>query len=402
MPNFPTCLLLLSFQGSTALLVFLLFYIPFSRHGPLLYLLSLALVLPSALAGPACSKKHFQSADCIQLCRSRWGWSGASMGSDPWGAVVHETDQSFGDIVSKACGATVTRFFFSSVVCRLDLIHFKYICASDPLQCCRAFVFHRVASSTQIASPIQITSSSSVLPPTSTSTLVESSSSSSPVAATISAQESASSVTLAPDNFTSTRSSKSAKATTHTTVSSVTAEPTTEASPTTTSIRVASTSSTTARAAETSSSASASTGSTTSSSDIDAYLAGHNTVRANHGASALTWSDELASKAQQWANGCVFEHSGGSLGDFGEDLAAGGGDFSITSAVKLWTDEASEYDPSNPVPSHFTQVVWKATTQVGCAVQSCDGILDGTAKYYVCEYFPAGNVIGEFAENVQA
>lgn len=63
-----------------------------------------------------------------------------------------------------------------------------------------------------------------------------------------------------------------------------------------------------------------SSSSSTSSSDINAYLEGHNTVRAQHGAADLTWSDELAGKAQQWANGCVFKHSGGSLGSFGGTL----------------------------------------------------------------------------------
>lgn len=55
----------------------------------------------------------------------------------------------------------------------------------------------------------------------------------------------------------------------------------------------------------------------TSPSDIQAYLTGHNSVRAQHGAADLTWSDNLASKAQQWADGCKFQHSGGSLGPYG-------------------------------------------------------------------------------------
>ncbi|EPQ60852.1 PR-1-like protein [Gloeophyllum trabeum ATCC 11539] len=143
----------------------------------------------------------------------------------------------------------------------------------------------------------------------------------------------------------------------------------------------------------------------TSGSDIDQYLSTHNSVRAQHGASPLTWSDDLAGKAQQWANGCDFKHSGGSLGPFGENLAAGTGDsYGIASAVKSWTDEASQYDPTNPQASHFTQVVWKGSTQVGCAVQLCDGIFSasfGKAKFYVCEYSPQGNIIGQFAQNVQ-
>jgi uncharacterized protein YkwD len=63
----------------------------------------------------------------------------------------------------------------------------------------------------------------------------------------------------------------------------------------------------------------------TSESDIQAYLSGHNSVRAQHGAAALTWSDDLASKAQQWANGCKFQHSGGSLGPFGGMILLYGG-----------------------------------------------------------------------------
>lgn len=60
---------------------------------------------------------------------------------------------------------------------------------------------------------------------------------------------------------------------------------------------------------------------------------------------------------------------------------------------------ADQYNPLDPVPSQYTQIVWKDTQQVGCAVAYCDEMFDpgfGTALYYVCEYFPAGNVIGEF------
>lgn len=133
----------------------------------------------------------------------------------------------------------------------------------------------------------------------------------------------------------------------------------------------------------------------TSPADIQAYLTAHNTVRAQHGAVPLTYSQSLAAKAQQWANGCVFQHSGGTLGPLGENLAAGtGSGYGIPQAIGSWTDEVCEfipnsltggfsridymstaqYNPNEPQASHFTQVVWKSTTEVGCAEQDCSGI----------------------------
>ncbi|KAG8738056.1 hypothetical protein FRC12_016930 [Ceratobasidium sp. 428] len=133
----------------------------------------------------------------------------------------------------------------------------------------------------------------------------------------------------------------------------------------------------------------------------NAYLDAHNSFRAQHGARALVWSPALATKAQNWANACVFKH-----GSVGENLAAGTGNYGAVDAVKGWTDEIKDYDPRNPKPSHFTQVVWKSSTQLGCAVKQCPpgSIFPakfGVAYYHVCEYAPPGNVIGQFPANVQ-
>ncbi|KAM5541316.1 hypothetical protein V8D89_004870 [Ganoderma adspersum] len=143
----------------------------------------------------------------------------------------------------------------------------------------------------------------------------------------------------------------------------------------------------------------------TSKADVSAYLTAHNSVRKQHGAADLKWNNTLAAAAQTWVNKCVFKHSGGSLGPYGENLAAGTGSYPIASGVKGWTDEVSEYSSQNPQPSHFTQVVWKNTKQVGCAVADCTTIFPakyGVAHFYACEYYPAGNVIGQFPQNVQA
>ncbi|KAL0061350.1 hypothetical protein AAF712_011808 [Marasmius tenuissimus] len=135
---------------------------------------------------------------------------------------------------------------------------------------------------------------------------------------------------------------------------------------------------------------------------LNDVLKAHNDFRAKHGAAKLTWSDTLANAAQKWANRCEFKHSGGAV----ENLAAGsGGGYTALSGVKSWTDEASSYNPSNPQPSHFTQVVWKGSKQLGCAVAQCGDKIFGpqfpTSLFLICEYSPPGNVIGQFPQNVQ-
>lgn len=62
--------------------------------------------------------------------------------------------------------------------------------------------------------------------------------------------------------------------------------------------------------------------------------------------------------------------------------------------------EAQDYNYSRPGFSeqtgHFTQLVWKDTTTVGCGRRLC-----GTRGWYlVCEYWPRGNVVGEFSDEV--
>lgn len=54
----------------------------------------------------------------------------------------------------------------------------------------------------------------------------------------------------------------------------------------------------------------------------------------------------------------------------------------------------AQYDPNNPEASHFTQVVWKATTQVGCAFTSCSAGSVFAASFgvnpslsFICHFF---------------
>jgi len=136
--------------------------------------------------------------------------------------------------------------------------------------------------------------------------------------------------------------------------------------------------------------------------EAQALVDAHNRVRAKHCAGPLAWSPKLAQVAQQWANslrdqGCAFGHSKGS---YGENLAAGStGILDPESVVKMWYDEVAQYKFPNGGFSmktgHFTQVVWRATTHVGCGHSQCKGM-----DIWVCEYDPAGNWEGQYRENV--
>lgn len=75
---------------------------------------------------------------------------------------------------------------------------------------------------------------------------------------------------------------------------------------------------------------------------------------------------------------------------------------SIINVVDGWYGEEALYDYINPRFSaktgHFTQVVWKGTTEIGCGyVSGCPG---SWPNIWVCQYNPPGNYIGLFGENV--
>lgn len=109
----------------------------------------------------------------------------------------------------------------------------------------------------------------------------------------------------------------------------------------------------------------------------DEILVAQNHYRTFHSAPALTWNATSAAVAQSHVSACKFELYAGS-GGYGQILAMGGFD-PISTLVDYWyEDGAAAYNYSAPGFSQetgvFTQLVWKASTQVGCAQQDCDGI----------------------------
>lgn len=137
-------------------------------------------------------------------------------------------------------------------------------------------------------------------------------------------------------------------------------------------------------------------GGSTGNSYADAILGAHNGDRASHSAPALVWNETLADYAQNYLSNqnCVFAHSGG---PYGENLAWGYP--SAADGVAAWYSEGRAYNYEaaqfSDSTGHFTQVVWIGSTQVGCATVDCSG-----SQFLACEYYPRGNIIGEFSKNV--
>ncbi|KAI4340096.1 hypothetical protein MLD38_024965 [Melastoma candidum] len=138
---------------------------------------------------------------------------------------------------------------------------------------------------------------------------------------------------------------------------------------------------------------------------INLFLDAHNVVRAKFGEPPLVWDRNLAKYARNWANGrvadCKMLHSGG---PYGENIFWGSRNhWTAIQIVNMWVDEVQYYDPVNfscqdgEICGHYTQVVWRDTSKVGCSRVTCNN----GGMYAICVYDPPGNYIGEnpFAHN---
>jgi pathogenesis-related protein 1 len=126
-------------------------------------------------------------------------------------------------------------------------------------------------------------------------------------------------------------------------------------------------------------------------------LAAHNAVRARVGMPSLAWSGRLAARAQDWADTLLarnqFAHRPNS--PYGENIfEITGGAATSAQVVSDWASEARDYDYASNrcrgVCGHYTQIVWRTTKEVGCAVARGRG-----REIWVCNYDPPGNYVGE-------
>ncbi|KAH8704026.1 CAP domain-containing protein [Talaromyces proteolyticus] len=147
-------------------------------------------------------------------------------------------------------------------------------------------------------------------------------------------------------------------------------------------------------------------------------LDSHNIHRSNHSAPALSWNDTLAESALALANTCDYHHdtSLGPASSYGQNIAYG---VDMTEVNKIITDMMYNdemmyyqdlYGQANPDMSnfehwgHYSQIVWVNTQSVGCATVTCSPLAESGSNdalpFTVCDYYPAGNYGGEYADNV--
>jgi len=134
-------------------------------------------------------------------------------------------------------------------------------------------------------------------------------------------------------------------------------------------------------------------------------LAAHNAERNTLKIPPLTWNEDLATGAAAWAKHLAetgdWEHASAAVRKgAGENLWDGtAGAFTTQEMVDGWIGEKRFYS-YGPFPSggmigghaigHYTQMIWRDTREIGCAMATGHG-----DDILVCRYSPAGNIVGQ-------
>ncbi|KAI5013607.1 hypothetical protein ZWY2020_037120 [Hordeum vulgare] len=129
----------------------------------------------------------------------------------------------------------------------------------------------------------------------------------------------------------------------------------------------------------------------TAQNSPDDFVDAHNAARAEVGLGKVTWNATVAAYAQDYAVNRPYGRT--SAGDgFGTTWTA-------ANAVSSWVSEKQYYDhgsnscsaPADKSCMHYTQVVWRNSTAIGCARVIC---ASGNGVFIICSYSPPGNYPG--------
>ena len=144
---------------------------------------------------------------------------------------------------------------------------------------------------------------------------------------------------------------------------------------------------------------------------LEGTLAEHNRIRADVGVGPMTWDPQLAAIAAAWIAQCrdqdapigLIDHnpnrSQGYPTYVGENVYGSSGTATGVAATRSWEGEKANYDAATNtcaagrVCGHYTQIVWRNSTKLGCAIGDCPGLTYRSSV--VCNYGPGGNISGQ-------
>ena len=153
---------------------------------------------------------------------------------------------------------------------------------------------------------------------------------------------------------------------------------------------------------------------------IDQFVSAHNQARSGPlnptpmpALPPVGWDPVLADSAYAYLVKCIstesppalVDHNANRSSDYqalggsgyvGENIFGSSGAATPAGAVGSWMAEASQYDyNTSPIGTagHYTQVVWRASVRIGCAIVDCPGVTFHDTV--LCDYSPGGNIQGQ-------
>jgi len=151
---------------------------------------------------------------------------------------------------------------------------------------------------------------------------------------------------------------------------------------------------------------------------IDAFVTAHNAARSgpltptpNPALPLVSWDPILADSAYNYTVLCqgssgLLDHNAnrstdyqalGGSGYVGENIyATTANTVAPADAVSVWMGEASQFDYTADNigdAGHYTQVVWRASIHIGCAIVDCPSLTYHDSL--LCDYSPGGNITGQ-------
>lgn len=131
--------------------------------------------------------------------------------------------------------------------------------------------------------------------------------------------------------------------------------------------------------------------------EVTTILDKHNSVRAALGLPKLIWSCQLADMAQEWATRGVFQHRDTRMGE--SIYSSSQANIPVQTGFDKWMSEKAFWNndsavcQAGKVCTHYTQIVWRKTTEIGCGITR-KGLGDWKTLM-VCNYNPGGNLPGK-------